>query len=252
MDVLRDIDEPEPDEPVWRYMDLSKLISIIETSALYFNWVDKYEDPLEGWLPAGKFEEQQYDLYKDLSDVPSPIQETLWKFRKLVYTSCWTIDKGQSDAMWSSYLSSDKGVAIQTTVGQLKSQLPSDQGIKIGKVNYVDWDEKEISVEDYDPLVPAFYKRKAFEHEKELRLAFRLTLEHDQVYSSDAYKLNSPPGRKIQVDTEALIDTIYTSPRAPGWFVQTVEDMVDSYGLDVDVEHSALLETPFDTVSEEF
>lgn len=252
MVALQDIEEPDPDEMIWRYMDLSKLISIIETSELYFNRVDNYEDPLEGWLPAGKFEEQQYDLYKDLPDVPSPIQEAILKFRKLVYTNCWTIDRGQSDAMWSNYLSSDKGVAIQTTVGQLKSQLPSNPDIKLGEVQYVDWDKKKISVKNYDPLVPVFYKRKAFKHEKELRLAFRLDLDHEDVYSPAAYELRSPSGKGICIDSESLVDTIYTSPRAPEWFAETVEGMIDSYDLEVDVEHSALLEPPFDTPSEEF
>lgn len=252
MDALPDIDEPDHDEIIWRYMDLSQLISIIETSELYFNRVDNYEDPLEGWLPAGKFEEQEHDLYKNLPEVPSPIQKAVWKFRKLVYTSCWTINKGQSDAMWSTYLSSDKGVAIQTTAGQLKSQLPNDPDIKIGKVQYVDWSEKEVSVKDYDPLLPAFYKRKAFEHERELRLAFRIDLDHDEVYPPEAYELRSPPGTEIDIEPEPLIDTIYTSPRAPAWFAHTVEKLIDRYGLDIDVERSALLETPYEAFREEF
>lgn len=247
MDEFQTVEKPSPDKSVWRYMDLAKLISIIEDSALYFIRIDNYEDPREGLLPTGKFEEQQLGIYKDLHETLSPIQESIRKRRKLVYTSCWTINEGQSDAMWSSYLSSNKGVAIQTTAGQLESQLPSEPDIKVGKVNYIDWNETRTSVEDYDPVKLAFYKRTAFEHEKELRLAFSLSLEHDKVYSTEAYMLESPIGCPITVDPEELIDTIYTSPRAPGWFAETVEDVIDSYGIDVNVEHSKLLESQIDT-----
>lgn len=45
MVALQDIEELDPDETIWRYIDLSKLISIIESSELYFNRVDNYEDP---------------------------------------------------------------------------------------------------------------------------------------------------------------------------------------------------------------
>jgi hypothetical protein len=245
----------DPSAVLWRYMDLSKLISLIETSALHFNRVDNYEDPYEGWLPSGKFEEQQYGNHEDVpdaQDISLPSRVPIWELRKLVYTSCWMINKGQSDAMWSSYLSSNQGIAIQTTVGTLESQLPDTLDIDIGKVNYIDWNETEISIKDYEPLVLAFFKREAFKHENELRVAYRLSFDHEDVESRDEYKIESPLGEKISVDPETLIDTIYTSPRAPSWFTDTVEEMISSYDLDVDVAESSLLDTPIENHRDSF
>ena len=40
-----------PDVPLWRYMDLSKFISLIQTSKLYFARAADLGDPFEGSLP---------------------------------------------------------------------------------------------------------------------------------------------------------------------------------------------------------
>jgi hypothetical protein len=237
---LEDLDSPDSHKTIWRYMDLSKLISLIENSELYFSRVDNYEDPLDGWLPVEDYDKE--------SDVTFPTDdEVVWENRKLVYTNCWTIDEGQSDAMWKSYLSSNKGVAIQTDVEKLESQLPDHRDIHVKKVKY--YEGKELSISDYmkNPLLPAFYKRKAYEHENELRLALRLTYEDDEVILGEGYVKKTPKDRRIGINPESLIDKIHTSPKAPEWFTRTIEKMVNTYDLDIEVEQSKLLNPPFET-----
>ena len=46
-----DLTVPQQDEVVWRYMDLAKLLSLLDRSALYFSRLDKLSqlDPFEGY-----------------------------------------------------------------------------------------------------------------------------------------------------------------------------------------------------------
>ena len=44
--------DPLPDDAVlWRYMDFTKFVSLLEKSSLFFARADKLEDPFEGYLP---------------------------------------------------------------------------------------------------------------------------------------------------------------------------------------------------------
>jgi hypothetical protein len=45
------------DVPVWRYMDIARLISMLENSALYFCRADKLGDQFECSLPSAFFKE---------------------------------------------------------------------------------------------------------------------------------------------------------------------------------------------------
>ena len=42
---------------VWRYLDLPKLIDLLETQSLYFARADTLEDPLEGMWPSANAQE---------------------------------------------------------------------------------------------------------------------------------------------------------------------------------------------------
>ena len=45
---LRDLILPEDSVKIWRFMDLPKFLSIIQTKTLYFARADQFEDPFEG------------------------------------------------------------------------------------------------------------------------------------------------------------------------------------------------------------
>src|SRR5258706_8693532 len=44
----------DPKMPVWRYLDLAKLLSLLETRALYFSRGDLLGDPFEGSITADR------------------------------------------------------------------------------------------------------------------------------------------------------------------------------------------------------
>jgi len=39
------------DQKLWRYMDFTKFMSLLETKSLWFNRSDRFDDPFEGTYP---------------------------------------------------------------------------------------------------------------------------------------------------------------------------------------------------------
>src|SRR4051812_13772384 len=46
---------PEDDTPIWRYMDITKSLSLLKESVLYFSRLDTFDDPFEGSYPKAYF-----------------------------------------------------------------------------------------------------------------------------------------------------------------------------------------------------
>jgi len=79
-----------------------------------------------------------------------------------------------------------------------------------------------------------WYKRKSFEHEKEVRAI----IHHYQ-------GLEEPVGLNITIPISDLIDAIYISPMAPQWFVEIVKDVSEKYGLSKPILQSQMTAKPF-------
>lgn len=89
---------------------------------------------------------------------------------------CWYKSERESSAMWSAF--APRGIAIKTTLNQLKSTLPADRGFLIGDVGYYDGNlqsNHSIAMESESDrervlLHPYFTKRPEFEGETEVRV----------------------------------------------------------------------------------
>ena len=74
--------------------------------------------------------------------------------------------------MWAQYVPSGHGVAIQSTFDRLASVLPRDEPYEggfllyLGLVRYLDYTTD--TVPEGNAYAPFIYKRKSFEHEREL------------------------------------------------------------------------------------
>ena len=90
--------------------------------------------------------------------------------------------------------------------------LDKDPTIEIGKVKYIDFSKRFSSING-----SFWYKRKAFEHEREVRA---ITTSH-QAHS----------GIEKAVDLDKLISAVYISPYAPKWFEDVVRDVMQKYEL---------------------
>lgn len=256
-DRIWDITESELDIPIWRYMDFSKYMDILENSCLFFSTINGFEDRLEGFNNA-LIEGISYKLdtsggtarlISTKEQLTHPVEidnavriKTFLKVTEANYkasigVSCWRIDPFESHSMWKSYVKSNEGVAIKSSVRLIKDsvQLKHLQNLKAIKIQYTDYDTEVIDMIK-SVGVSVYHKSKYFEYEKELRFIF------NEIISENPYncKSMSEPGINIPINTNKFINEVIVSPYAPIWFFSLVNKISRHYGLSVPVTMSGI------------
>jgi len=214
---------------LWRYMSFTKLLSFLEDSAIFFSPAADFEDPYEGTLPEGnKFLE---GFVKSKSN--SKKNNIIVADKTKVMITCWHMSKYESAAMWKLYGQGNETICITTKYGKLKNQLNSSA--QIGLVQYVDF--KTAWAPEENLYYPFMFKRKSFEHEKEVRALIDFdTIDKNNSQSSEGYK--------NKVNLNLLIDEIFIAPDASDWFFELVKKIVGNYNIKAKVIRSKLLELP--------
>ena len=222
---------------VWRYMDFTKFVSLLDKKALFFTRADKLGDPFEGSHPRANIP-LRAKIYK--GEIPlEDISEIYKLLREFTAVNCWHLSRHESTAMWRLYLKSNEGIAIQSTFKRLRDSFRDEKhDIFIGKVQYVAF-EKERMPED--PLSSFFYKRKSFEHELELRAVIQ---KLPRKGLSTRSKRPFDDGVYVPVDLNLLISKICLAPTSPQWLHELVESITRKYQLDKEVCQSSLDEKP--------
>ena len=230
---------------IWRYIDFTKLVSLIDSRRLFFTRLDKFDDPFEGsytkinvgarlFVPAGVPDEAR-ESYVRMRAGMSEFNKNWPKFN---FASCWHMNEHESAAMWKLYLKSDEGIAIQSTYARLKRSLLGEDNVHLGIIKYIDYDADFIDeTNGYNVLMS---KRKSFEHEREVRALLTRFPVGDLGFKQ-------PPeehGVAMRVDVENLIEKIYIAPSTPDWFANLVQSIIKRYGYDFEVVHSRLNEKP--------
>lgn len=231
---------PEENCVIWRYLDFTKFVSLLETRQLYFPRADQLEDPYEGvWSNEG------VRLLRDPERngrLPQHAIEQLIGYadqqRKEMFISCWSASEHESAAMWKLYLQSNEGVALRSDSNALAAILErSSLNAGISLVQYIDYDSAVIPFRN--SFFPFVHKRLSFAHENELRA---IIWEVDHInrpkIQDDALSVS------VDVTVEELVKSIYVSPTAPRWFGQLVEQVTQRYDLKVPVVRSSLYDRP--------
>lgn len=221
---------------VWRYLDFTKFISLLEERALFFSALSQFTDPMEGFLTNPTVQKLRSVDDKLPDEVIQRIGRTsdhnlnvLRNGRKLMFVSSWHMNEHESAAMWDLYLKRNEGVAIQSTIGKMiDSFTETKKDICIGEIEYVDFEKDEFNSGNLFYL--AMHKRKSFEHEKEVRAIFL-----DPDYSA---------GKLVPVDLDTLIDNIYIAPNSPLWIYELIQKILVRYGIKKVPIHSGLDQTP--------
>src|SRR5450759_1000989 len=98
---------PELSTVLWRYLDLPKLVSLLEHQSLWFARLDTLGDPYEG-VPPKPLIDDMWRLSDDLpeterlhrTDVASHNTHFFSTTPKLLFVSCWHANPVESAAMW--------------------------------------------------------------------------------------------------------------------------------------------------------
>ncbi len=254
---------PSDKTKIWRYMDLTKFIWMLDTKSLYFCRSDLLGDPYEYAIPqkslnrikeifAAILEKNRSVRQPGLEDVDKIYRadsmaehfdnwinffpEEFKRNSRSTFVNCWHINKQESAAMWKLYSKSDEGVAIQSTVGRLKESLDGRTPIYIGRIKYGDY--RKIELDWNDEMQFVLHKRLSFSHEREVRAVIVEPKYLDEKAES------IPTGWHMGVDLTKLISNIYVNPSTTEFFRNVVQILGYKYELDKIIMRSNLYDPP--------
>ena len=218
---------PEPESVLWRYMDFTKFVSLLETSSLYLVRADQLGDPFEGSYPEPNVATRPHRYPEEFVE---KISSGLLTAREMIFISCWHESATESAAMWKLYSREQDGVAVRTDCQSLWESLMDTDNTYIGRVSYIDYGRAIINEGNlFDPYL---YKRHEFEHEREVRIV-RLVPGSNPTH-----------GIYHQVDLSMLVKSIIVAPYAEDWFADLVRGVAARYELADHVTRSSLAGTP--------
>jgi hypothetical protein len=228
--------KPPKDTKIWHYMDFSKYISLLENKKLYFSVIEKLEDKLEG-VPTKADSEGQKSfcsywetIGKEWADTYIDIQISAAKDRrllkKLVYVKCLRMDEHESPWAWKEYVKSGKGVAIQTTYGQLiESFKDCKQTVNVEVIDY-----SEDTAKPNEHFIRPFLHKDPvqFKKENELRAVFsKIPIEHPEI---PPYLMESNAcGELVSVNMDKLMQKIIVHPETGDMFFDLVKLATEEY-----------------------
>jgi hypothetical protein len=128
---------------IWRYIDFTKLVSMLHNRALFFVPADRLGDPFEGSYPSPLLVARSQAL-AELGEKPlAQIATVHEQLRRWTFINCWNVSGIESAALWGLYVPRTGGVAIRSTFDRLRRAFgPTVPGeapeIYIGQVHYVD------------------------------------------------------------------------------------------------------------------
>lgn len=209
-----DFEPPDDTTPLWRYVDFTKFVYLLETRGLWFTRADRFVDRFEG---SFTFEDA-----RRRRDWAPPVREEVGRqieaLRSRTCLSCWHRNEYESAAMWELYLKSDEGVAIRSTFPRMQAALRNaDTPVHIGVVRYLDYDRESIPADT--TFAPLLHKRRSFAHENEVRALVQRDGDDDD-----------DDGRLVPCDLDGLIEQVFVSPHAPDWFQELVASISRRYG----------------------
>jgi hypothetical protein len=236
---------------VWRYMNLSKFIWMIQRKALYFCRSDKL-GPFEGHYTKAIAEQkdeyvrtlQANSQFAALPAAAHPLDMALEVFRlhtmelpkqlkQKYFVSCWHMSEEESEAMWKLYTSQDESICIRSKYTTLAELLPKES--LLGCVQYIDYRKDRFDTNEMWSYI--IHKWKSFEHEREIRAV---------IYGSDTCPFESVGGRGliVPIDTIGLIEEIFVSPASQSSLLEVIEGLVKKYELKAPVLKSRVHAEP--------
>lgn len=230
-----------------RKIDRSQKIYRIFKKRYFFNMFEKeentlvlpdiWEDPFENLILKSTIENLKDENGKVI------VERGDFEFKNSIYMQCWGAHE-VPDAMWHIYSNKRNAVQVETTVGKLIDALcnahPGETGdCHIYGVCYEDEaklrrDAGNIKMIHHDAeeliKLSSLIKRKAFEHEREVRLIYTGSKNKDPANNIHTYKIKP----------HNLIDRVIVDPRiCPCEYTQFKKEIKERTNFD-NVEQSAL------------
>jgi hypothetical protein len=229
---------------LWRYMDFTKYVAMLDSGSLSFVRSDRFKDPFEGSFSRANVA-MRPGMYKHVAADPdqfaafqSQLSQVAQALRPCTYISCWHANEHESAAMWDLYAKTEEAVAVETSYQLLLDALPEES--YLGMVRYIDYQKDWLP--EGNTFYPYVHKRKSFEHEREVRAVIQ---DFDLMPASPGLPTNETPlVRQVPVNLSRLVSTVHVSPTAPDWFGDLVSSVSLKFGLAAPVRKSDLYSSP--------
>jgi hypothetical protein len=247
-----------PYATIWRYLDFTKFVALLDTRELFFAPVTAFEDQFEGSYSSLNIDSREDFWARNVGGsnperMAASHAELARELPHWVFASCWSLSESESAAFWGLYAPVSGGVAVRSTVQSLIECFDSPEStdgpldpLYVGKVDYLDYNKDLIP--EHDLLYPFVHKRRSFEFESELRAVITHFPEGEDadggVTAEELQEATAPDGLTVAVDIQRLIEAVHISPTAPPWFFQLVSSVVERYECFTKVIQSSLSEEP--------
>jgi len=212
------------DVTVWRYMSLTKFLSILFTGKLFFPSVRLLKatsnDPYEG-KHLSIDSKTAHDLKQIMPNTLKAIDETNEAIQDSTFISSWYVGENESPKMWDAFTGEEKiGVAIKTTTKKLLSSLRDTKLPLIPTV--VAYNTIPAShLESLEIVAPFVYKNPNFDYESEFRVIII-----DISNASGERK-----GIQLDVSLEELLEEIILSPTTPPWMINVYSKIFSTLNI---------------------
>jgi len=232
---------------IWRFMDFTKFVSVLDKGSLFLCRADKLDDSFEGSSTEldFKFWKSNYLMGKIREGkMGNAMMQQNWQeisdgfatLKKLVNINSWYMKEYESAAMWNLYAQTKEAVAIKSSCKRLRKSLPDCDQLLIGQVKYIDY--KKERMEEKCITDRFFYKRKSYEHEEEIRIILLKNLNGELPSTIQAVETEGGVYVETQIDT--LIEKVYVAPNSPDWFRELVKRILKLYGFHKEVIRTSL------------
>lgn len=239
---MREVGEVQVEggETLWKYFCFDRFLSTLTASRLYFASANQFTDPFEGAVAVQLNVPPPDPRYAEMETV----ERAFFQLKRLTKISCWHRAAYESDAMWKLYAGESKGIAICTTPDRIRAafkpfRLKPEYGVEDlwgGPVEYVDL--TQVRMRGVAMLDRFFFKHRAFEWEREYRLAISVRM-------AEEFGVQVPEnGIFVDVDLSALIERIVLGSTTTEAERATVVQHVAAAGLGDRLELSTLLGQP--------
>lgn len=243
-------DISSPTDVLWRYVDFSRFVDLLQTCQLHLARADSMADDWEGSYSHANLRLRP-EVYGEGWPVMAGSYANIYmRARTHTYLNCWHLSDVESAAMWAIYDRESRGVAIATTRARLAAAITEVRPVYGTTVEYVDY--QNVWIPERNVMEPFRFKRMSFAHEREYRLVAiwnpKAELRPGGDPSNEADVVREPDvppeGLKVAVQLDDLVQEVRVSPHSPTWHRDVIRRTCEKYERQWTVSQSDLAAGP--------
>ena len=228
------------EQVLWRYFQPERFLQVLAKASLYFASANEFADPFEGAVAVQLTSAESDARYAEMESAEVAFRE----LKRLTKISCWHRADYESDAMWRLYAGANKGIALCTTPERRHAAFSpfrleakyGEENLWAGQVEYVDL--TKVRLRRVGMLERFFIKHRAFEWEREFRLAISLRI-------AEEFAVQVPPkGILVDANLDLLVERVVLGATMTVEERQVATDAIEAAGLADRLHLSTLLGRP--------